>query len=265
MLRWTRLPFDFDVAPLQAEVGSIVEEQWVPHFNTHDYDGQWSSVSLRSASGRAEEIVPQSSSGEYLDTPLMAAMPALAAVVRQFQMPLKAVRLLRLHAGSRVKEHRDYDLGMDAGELRFHVPIITSDAVEFIVADRQLPLRAGESWYVDFSQPHRIFNGGTEHRVHLVIDGQLNAWADELLQTAVREIATPTSVPRGIEAFQAFSEMLQQDKPLRAALMQHRSPPELVAAVAAAAVERGFALDEDDVNSVLRAHRADWISRVAIL
>ncbi len=92
-------------------------------------------------------------------------MLASAAAVNAFEFPKEAVRLLRLHAGARIKEHRDHDLGLADGELRIHVPIATNDDVEFIVANRRLILQEGESWYIDFSQPHRINNPGASDRV----------------------------------------------------------------------------------------------------
>lgn len=255
----------FDSAPLRAEVLSLSEEAWVSHFNTNDYDGVWSSASLRSPTGRANDILPFSAAGVFRDTPLMDQFPALRAVVETFRFPLKAVRLLRLHAGSRVKEHCDLDLGLADGELRIHVPVLTSELVEFVVANRQLPLRAGEAWFVDFSQPHRIYNGGAEPRVHLVIDGTVNAWAEELLQRAVRNVRTETTQPRGIAEFERFRAVLDEDEALRRELAGYFAPHELVQAVVRAGRERGFALESEDVNSVLMANRKEWNGRVASL
>ena len=190
---WTKLPQIFAPDGLQADLAAIVAAVWVPHFNTKDYDGQWSSVALRSRTGHVKDIMPVGTLEEYRDTPLMECSPHLRAAVEAFAFPKMSVRLLRLHAGARVLEHTDRCLGLEDGEVRLHVPITTNEQVEFVVAGRQLRLRAGESWYIDFTQPHRIFNGGSTDRVHLVIDGPANEWVLDLVRRSAAEIVTETT------------------------------------------------------------------------
>ena len=139
-IRWTKLPFFFDPARLRADLNAIPNSAWVPHFNQNDYTGQWSSVALRSLSGRADDIQPRGHTGQFINTPLAASCPNLERVIDTFAFPKKSVRLLRLHARSRVLEHRDPDLGLVDGEIRIHVPITTNDRLEFVVANRQLLL-----------------------------------------------------------------------------------------------------------------------------
>ncbi len=184
-----RLPFRFDMARLKAEVAAIPENLWQPHFNQADFEGEWSSVALRSRSGAATDIVPLGAAQDFRNTPLLAASPGLQVALQHFDFPLKSVRLMRLHAGSEILEHRDRDLSLAAGELRLHIPIFTSDAVEFYLAGERVSLREGECWYLDFSQPHRIANRGAYPRVHLVIDGECNAWARGLLRRSAEETA----------------------------------------------------------------------------
>ncbi len=264
---WTKLPFAFDPAPLQREVFALAPDSWVPHFNAADYAGEWSSVSLRSTSGRADDILPGVSGTEssvFYDTPLLAANRHLRAVVETFQFPLKAVRLLRLHGGSRVKEHSDGDLRLANGEIRVHVPILTSDRVEFIVSNRQIPLRAGESWFIDFSKPHRIHNAGAAPRIHLVIDGTLNGWAADLLERSCREIESPTFVPAGVQAFDRFRELVYRDPALQADLMAKQSAPDLLNAVVAAGERFGFLFTFADVQSLTAAHHREWTMRSTV-
>ncbi len=191
-LRWTRLPLWFDPTVLQADVAAIPEEAWQAHFNQQDYEGGLSALALRSRSGVTSDIVPIGAAEDFRDTSLLAAFPGLRAVLDSFRFPLKSVRLMRLHAGSRIHEHRDLTLG--AGEMRLHVPVFTSDAVEFIVSGERLFLREGECWYIDFSLPHRIVNGGMEHRIHLVIDAVATEAAIDLLR---RSVTAETQQPNG--------------------------------------------------------------------
>ena len=251
----------FDPALLRADVQGIAEAAWVPHFNSADYEGRWSSVALRSKSGRVNDITAQGAAEEFRDTPLLAECPHLQAAVEAFQFPQKAVRLLRLHAGSRVREHRDVDLGLADGELRIHVPVATSDEVEFVVANRRLLLREGEAWYIDFSQPHRIDNRSAIDRIHLVIDGTVNAWATALLERSVEEIVTETFEPSGVARFRAFRETVFEDTQLQAELLQITEREKFLSAVVAAGAARGYGFGQAEVESAYNLRRREWMER----
>jgi hypothetical protein len=258
---WTRLPLRFDAGLLRAEVQAIAEAAWVPHFNQADYEGRWSSVALRSKSGRVDDITAQGSIEEFRDTPLAAQCPHLQAVMAAFAFPQKSVRLLRLHAGSRVREHRDADLGLADGELRIHVPVVTSEQVEFVVANRRLMLREGEAWYIDFSQPHRIDNRGASDRIHLILDGTLNEWAAALLQRSVEEIVTETFEPAGAAGFRVFREMVFEDLQLQEEMLRAAERPRFLQAVVAAGAERGYGFGMAEVESILNQRRREWMER----
>ena len=264
-IQWTKLPYSFDPALLQQDIASIAEEEWVPHFNRGDYEGKWSSIALRSRNGRADDIVPMGAAAGFHDTPLMERCPHLRDAVDTFAFPMKAVRLLRLHAGSRVREHVDPDLGVDDGEIRLHVPITTNDKMEFIVAGRQLKLREGESWYIDFSQAHRLHNGGDADRVHLLIDGEMNDWAKSLLHRAASEIVTETFEPAGAMQFAKFSEVVYEDKGLQMDFLEATQQVELLEAVVSAGGSRGYVFDRADVESVYRSNMKVWNSRAGEL
>jgi hypothetical protein len=264
-IRWTKLPMHFDPAKLRADLEKIGEAEWRMHFNSADFDGEWSGAALRSRSGRVDDILPMGTAEEFVDTPLMERCLNLRSVVEAFAMPLKSVRLLRLHAGSQVKEHRDSDLGLTEGQVRIHVPVATHERVEFIVGGRQLRLREGEAWYIDFSQPHRIDNGGSEHRVHLILDGELNAWAKEMLDRASRDITTESFEPLGLAELRRFQEVVYNNESLRGHLMSFRDAEQLMEATVAAGRERGFRFKRADAASILARNRQEWTMRAAIL
>ncbi|MDX6476073.1 MAG: hypothetical protein QOH95_1584 [Gaiellaceae bacterium] len=185
MLSAVRLPLDFDAERLEQDVRALPPGTWVPHFNTSYYEGDWSGVALRSVGGRPEQLYPDpTAEGRYADTENLAACPSLAAAVAAFLCPLQAVRLLRLGPGARVREHRDYRLGFDDGEVRIHVPITTNPDVEFVVDGASIVMAPGESWYVDFNLPHSVANAGAADRVHLVVDCVLNDWLRALIEDA---------------------------------------------------------------------------------
>lgn len=260
-LQWTRLPLFFDPAALRADLECIEAGEWIAHFNQQDYEGEWSSVALRARGGRANDIVPMGGVEEYEDTPLARRCPHLKAAMDAFKLPKKSVRLLRLHAGSKVREHRDPDLGLGGGELRIHVPVASSDEVEFVVAGRRLVLREGEAWYIDSSQPHRIDNRGTSDRIHLVIDGLANEWALNLLERGLSEMVTETFEPAGVESFRQFGEMVFEDAELQGQLLAVADRGQFVEAVLAAAARRGYALEAAVVESEWNRRHREWLEQ----
>lgn len=182
-----RLPFNFDVPRLQADLAGILGTEFIPHFNTRYYEGDWSVVSLRSVGGRADRIYPDPTRNDYSDTPLMARCPYIAEVVNAFACPKLAVRFLRVRPRSVVKEHRDYQLRFEDGEIRLHIPITTNPDVRFMVAGRRVVMNPGECWYNDFTELHSVHNDGDGDRVHLTIDCVVNDWLRaELLAAAAR-------------------------------------------------------------------------------
>jgi aspartyl/asparaginyl beta-hydroxylase (cupin superfamily) len=155
----------------------------VAHFNTAYYDGEWSGVALRSSGGAPLALYPDpSAAADWRDTEVLGRCPALAAAVGSFACELQSVRLLALGPGASIREHRDYRLGYEDGELRVHVPIATSPDVEFLHDGERVEMAAGEAWYLDLNRPHAVANRGARRRVHLVIDCVVNAWLDALLR-----------------------------------------------------------------------------------
>lgn len=261
LIPWTRLPFVFDPCLLRSDVATIPEDAWRAHFNQADYEGEWSSIALRSKGGDVGDIIPTGLAREFSDTALMGSCHHLRHAVESFQFPQKSVRLLRLHPGSCVKDHVDKDLGLAGGEIRIHIPVETNDCVEFIVANRLLPLREGEAWYIDFSQPHRIRNDGTTPRTHLVIDGTLNDWAREMLISAKQKIVTTTFDPPGIGRLDEFRQAVYSDTLLRSELMKITDAQALLKAVLVAANERGYNLNSTDIEAVYQQSRREWSQR----
>jgi hypothetical protein len=165
-----RLPIAVDDAALRADLDRLAAADWVPHFNTAYYEGDWSVVSLRSTSGRADQIYPDPTATEYADTPLLARCPGVGALLAQLGAPLLAVRFMRLGPGARLKEHTDLNLGVDDGEVRLHAPVLTNDSVGFTLDGVPVDMRPGELWYLDLNRKHAARNDGTTPRVHLVVD-----------------------------------------------------------------------------------------------
>ena len=182
-----RLPLRFDAGAMQADLRHVEDGAWIRHFVTQNYDGAWTVLPLRAAASAVhpvQMIYADPACAHYVDTPLMAACPAIAAALAVFACPLESVRLMRLGAGSVIKTHRDHDLDVEHGRARLHVPIVTNPAVDFRLNGSRVVLAEGECWYLRLSDPHSVRNDGDRDRVHLVIDVVVDAWLRDLLARA---------------------------------------------------------------------------------
>jgi hypothetical protein len=191
-----RLPFWFDPARLEQDLRGLAAVEWIAHFVRQNYDGDWSVIPLRGKAGATHPIMMiYSDPGceDFADTPMLAACPYFREVLATFAAPLTAVRLMRLTPGSVIKEHSDHDLGVEAGTVRFHVPVLTNPEVEFCLNRERVILEAGSAWYLRLSDPHSVANRGTCDRVHMVIDAKVNDWVMDMLRDAVGERALPAS------------------------------------------------------------------------
>jgi mannose-6-phosphate isomerase-like protein (cupin superfamily) len=202
MIQYFKLPVHFDAARLLLEANGLTAGLWKQHYNTKDYEGSWSVIPLRSFMGLLEAnfSAPISASGEnrYQDTELMQHCPYVQELLHWFQCEKTAVRLMNLAAGAVIKEHCDDALNLEAGEARLHIPVQTNPQVAFYVADEQVPLQAGECWYLNLSLPHRVHNRGSTDRIHLVIDCLVNDWLLALLDSpgVVKKEITTTANER---------------------------------------------------------------------
>lgn len=180
-----KLPIEFDAASLRSDLAHLGTENYVPHFNQAYYQGDWSAIPLRSVGGHARHIYPDPTAGDdFADTPLLARCPGASQALGMLRCPQKSVRFLRLKAGSVIKEHSDPDLGFEDGEVRLHIPVITNQDVEFVLAGNPVVMREGECWYLNVRQPHRVANRGATDRIHLVVDCVVNDWLRGLMLSA---------------------------------------------------------------------------------
>jgi len=182
-----RLPFTFDPDLLAADLRRLAASQWIRHFVTQNYQGDWSVIPLRGAAGArhpVQMIYSDPTATAFADTPMLADCRYFRTVLACFACPLQAVRLMRLTPGSVIKEHTDHDLCFEQGSVRFHIPITTNDGVTFELNRRRVILEAGSCWYLRLSDPHSVANRGDADRVHLVIDAGVNEWVEAAFAAA---------------------------------------------------------------------------------
>src|SRR6201996_4544188 len=221
------LPFRFEPERLKADLALIRPEEWTPHYNQNDFGGDWNGTALRSPSGDITNLLaPFTAACGFVDTPLMKRCAYFRETVAAFQCPLKSVRLLSLAPGSFIREHTDNALVYEDGEMRIHIPVQTSEDVEFYVAGERLKLEEGHSYYINVNLPHRITNRGSAERIHLIIDVEVNDWVHELVRKArARQSAIPRTAPPA-RNFDDFASLVLTEPELREKLRAISDPSE---------------------------------------
>lgn len=179
--KYLKFPVQFNEELLIRDLNLIMEDKWIPHFNTGGYEGNWKAIPLYARDGNEQNIfVPLDDNLSISETSLMKSCTYFREVLAYFQFPILSVRLLRLEAGAVIKPHRDHELGYEDGQFRLHIPIVTHQAIEFILDGERLTMLPGECWYTNVNLTHSVANKGNIDRVHMVIDGVRNDWTDQL-------------------------------------------------------------------------------------
>jgi hypothetical protein len=174
-----RLPLRFDSGALLEDLDRVPKDRWIGHFVKENYAGDWSGVALRgpaNATHPIQELFANPGTEAWANTSLYDECPYFAKVMAAFQCKLLSVRLLRLGPGAVIKEHVDHSLSFEDTEVRLHVPVQTNADILFWLNGDLISLRAGETWYLNVNQPHRLENNSSEYRVHLVLDCEINPW-----------------------------------------------------------------------------------------
>jgi hypothetical protein len=179
-----KLPLLFDVAAMHADIERFRPDEWVPHFNQHYYQGDWSGVALRSVEGGRDSLFPDPAATSYVDTQALSRCEYVPEVIKTFECGLESVRFLRLGPGASIRRHRDFKLSIDDGVARVHIPVKTNENVRFYLEDELVPMMPGEAWYLNFNLHHSVENTSTETRVHLVADCIVNDWFREIFAEA---------------------------------------------------------------------------------
>lgn len=245
---------------LQDAVAALPADAWVRHFNTGYHDGGWSGVSLL-APAQAHHAL-SAGQGSAAAPPLPTAWfgAPWQALLARIDMTISSARLLRLEAGTCIREHCDPDLGDPEGDVRLHVPILSAPGVEFLLEGQVVPMLPGECWFLDLARPHRVDNQSEQARVHLVIDARRNDWLRQ--QIAAGLVDTPACfVARSTLAFAEFRRQVEQCADLAAALREWQDPRDFCNGAVALGATRGLRFHADDVRAAMRRGRQAWLDQ----
>lgn len=157
-----RLPIRFSAAALAQEIAALPNSAWEPHPLGHPGND---AVPLITPGGR----MTTDFAGPMAPTPHLLS----CAYIQQLMAEIGAVwgrsRLMGLAPGAEVPTHVDINYYWRT-HLRLHIPIITSPQVLFTCGDATVHMQPGECWLFDSFRMHGVRNGGSQKRIHLVLD-----------------------------------------------------------------------------------------------
>lgn len=264
-----KLPLTFDPQGLKADLNQISADEWVRHFNDQYYEGEWSGVALRAVEGASRQLYSDPGKDEaFTDTPVLARCPSLQRALAALECPVKSARLLKLGAGARIIEHRDYNLSLDDGEVRLHVAITTNPLVDFYLNGERVVMNPGECWYINANLPHKVENRSDSDRVHLVIDCKVDDWLRSLAASASEQIEAPRASlasdkdrPSSPAELDRFCNSVFEDVSLQERLRQVIDRELFIELVVQFGEDRGFSFNAQDVDEAIRANRRAWFER----
>lgn len=234
---------------------------WQTHFNAGYHNGGWQAIALRESRAAALDIAPGDHALEtYHDNATLAACPGIAHLVAQIPCPLKSVRLMRLASGGIIREHVDEGVSLESGEVRLHIVLDSDEHTHFYVAQKRIPMRQGECWYINVSQPHRVANTGSKDRINLVIDCVVNPWLIDAMAVADQGDAYPEQDdPQA--AFERFRSTVFANPALQQRLLAKEDRTAFVTESIAAGRECGLIFSDAEVVSAMNAGRRAWIEQ----
>ncbi|MGF1774226.1 aspartyl/asparaginyl beta-hydroxylase domain-containing protein [Vibrio wakamikoensis] len=198
---FARLPFGVDNTELKRECEKLPAEGWSAHVNQNAYHGCWDVMPLRVAAQHVDshkvlQCFAIEQADVWVDLPRLENLPLIASVLKWIDTPLQSVRLMRLHSKSIILPHRDAGLCHEYGAARLHLPIKGAEQVKFLVDGHQVPMEAGQLWYVNANEIHQVENFGSVERIHLVIDCEVNDWLRrQISQAQVRGVQCDEGAP----------------------------------------------------------------------
>ena len=84
-----KLPFTFDAERLRVDAERFAPDEWTPHFNIHNYEGEWSVVPLRAVKGGKAEIYPDPNAPDgYVETEQMSRCNYVPEILKTFECEL---------------------------------------------------------------------------------------------------------------------------------------------------------------------------------
>lgn len=181
MKEFANLEIDFNSNTLFKELNSIISDgDWLMHFNTSYFDGEWKGINLISSSINRASLAPDKTNDVSHSNYDWGLIPYTKALLEKFKCRIISARYLKLKPGSIIKTHVDPDIGYWNNLVRIHLPIYTNASTWFTINDVKLQMSINKTWYADFSKPHSVINEGATERIHMILDLEVNTWVRDL-------------------------------------------------------------------------------------
>lgn len=177
--------------------------EFTNHYSNYNKDKAWSALSLRGYTNDATFITKpiemnaawkeahKDEHFEMQDTWLYPHFPEVRELLSFLDGEIHRVRFMKLAPrGGELQRHTDQvdpDAGNGIGQLaRLHFPLKTNSGVVFTTWDENDQAQNyhygfGECWVIDTRKPHMAINGGTEERIHLVVDTIVTPKLEQLI------------------------------------------------------------------------------------
>ena len=160
---FVQLPVTFDAAALAEEVASIDDRHW--RARAIGVTGN-SALTLVTTDGDPDN---DDLAGAMRPTPYLRQCPRIMQVMDALGATWGRSRLMKLYGQAEGSAHVDTNYYWRE-RMRVHVPIVTSPDVRFQCGEGEVNMRPGEVWIFDTWRRHRVVNGATTERIHLVLD-----------------------------------------------------------------------------------------------
>jgi hypothetical protein len=259
-----KLPIRFDAEALEAEVRALPESAWVPH--PTGFVGN-EAVRLITPGGRPTDDL----NGGMGPTEQLLACPYIMEIMAAIGAVWGRSRLMGLGAGADVPPHVDSHYYWRT-HWRIHIPAISNPKVSFKCGGETVHMKAGECWVFDSFRAHSVQNGGTEQRIHLVLDTVGGGRLRELIEAGQRggadeEFVKPGTVSTDHLAYERVnSPMVMSPWEIRAHvafLADHALPHPLLGPVLKRLDD--FASDWAAVWAQFEADEAGWPDYLRLL
>jgi len=174
---------DIDVTRFAQRAAKITDADWTADAfrqKTYEVHKQTQTIQLiMDEDGRHRDPTYHSSYQTYKEL----LEPVETFIRRQFEQTLKAKRLRKKHgrgyfirmilvkllANGSIPRHVDQGETL-AKSHRMHLSIITNEQNLFSVGDTEVHMQPGELWEINNRREHGVVNGGSEDRIHLIVD-----------------------------------------------------------------------------------------------
>lgn len=157
---------------LKEAVCAATREQWLEEQlrqKSFDVHARTESIILLFAEGWPELTVSRHSGWTQYSH---VALPVMQDIIRKHYSPHGAVIravFAKLLAGMSIDEHFDDHPSFAIGH-RIHVPLVTNDEVDFVIAGKHFNLKEGIAYEVSNLDFHYVANPSLQDRIHLIFD-----------------------------------------------------------------------------------------------